>query len=177
MALKVSGFKHDGEDGPEVRVDNAGDTSTAEHFAPSGCDAPPLDGDFAALTDAPGAGGQQAVGYNDTKNQGKAKPGEVRHYARDANGAIVGWFWAKGDGTVVLENEQGVLELAPSGNVRASKDFKIEGKLEVSGEIKAGGAIEAGGEITWNAATVPTKASTHTHPTAMGPSGPPIPGS
>lgn len=176
MAVKVVEYR-EGDDGPEVKVDNGGDVFVAEHFAPPGCDAPPLPGDFAAVSDAPGAGGSQATGYNDTKNTGKAKPGEVRHYARDASGAIVGEWWVKGDGTFVFENAGGTFEISPDGKLKADvPEAEFTGDLKVEGNITAGASIEAGGEITWNAKAAPTKASTHTHPTAMGPSGPPIPG-
>lgn len=175
MALEVVEYL-EGEDGPQVKAKNGNDVIVVEHLAPPGCDAPPLPGDFVGTADGPGSGAQQAVGYHDPKNDGKAKPGENRQYARDANGAVIGWLWAKDDGTVVLENEQGKIELKPNGDSYASGNLKVEKDLEVGGNLTVKGEIKADLEVTAMAGGPGVKVSTHLHNSPFGPVSPPTPG-
>lgn len=134
-----------------------GETATVEHCSGSGEDAPPLPGDLVATGDAPGAGRLHSAGYIDPKNEGKAAPGERRTYARNPAGEVVAEIWAKGDGSIRIAS--------------------LVGKtVEIEGVIFQGGTIKAPGEITAMAETAPVKLSTHLHPTAMGPSGKPTPG-
>jgi hypothetical protein len=87
----------------EVQCNDAGSLLTAEHYASSGEDAPPLPGDSVALEDSAGAGRQQVSGYIDTKNPSAAAPGERRTYARDANTKEpVAEIWMKGDGSILI---------------------------------------------------------------------------
>lgn len=70
----------------------------------------------------------------------------------------------------------------PKITVTVKKDgaFKIEcesveidaGNVKISGELEVGKGVKAGGEVTANAETLPVNLSTHTHTTAVGPSGP-----
>jgi hypothetical protein len=55
-------------------------------------------------------------------------------------------------------------------------DLKLEGNLTVTGDITATGNVTATGEVTTKKLGAPVNLSTHKHPTAMGPSGPPLPG-
>lgn len=144
----------------EVKVDPGGDAiTTAEHFAPSGDDSPPLPGDFAALEDTEGAGREQCIGYHDPKNEGKAATGECRRYARDANGVPVCEWWLRANGDVEITS------------------IKAGGKVVINGvEIDQQGNVIAPGEVTAMGAAAPVKLSTHLHPTAMGPTSPPTPG-
>lgn len=147
----------DGE-GVEVTVEIAGSdvTDAAEHFANSGDDAPPLPGDFAALSDAPGKGSRRVGGYVDPKNQGKALGGEKRIYARTPDGILIAEIWIHGDGMIEIKGGR----------------YKIG-----SVEIDSDGNITTPGEITAKAGTPAMVTLTqHKHPTGTGPSGPAIPG-
>jgi len=158
------------EGAPVVNVvmdPGGGANVTAEHFADSGDDSPPLAGDFAALEPSAGTGTSRVTGYADTKNASKAKDGEKRLYSRKPDGTPAAEIWAKADGTVVIQGllGGGKLELGTDGT------FDINGvKITKSGEIKAPGEVSA------MTATAAVKLSTHLHPTGMGPSGPPTPG-
>lgn len=174
------------DDGIEVRVDEGGDRiGLAHHLAPPGIDAPPIAGvDYAGTAPAPGSGAEQVVGYHDPKNDSVAADGEFRAYGRDPSGKIVNEVWLKGDGSVLIKNDKGTIEVGPDAKTKAdipelevTGDLKVGGDVKVTGKIEAGGEIKADLEITWMSGSTPTKGSTHTHPSAMGPTGPPIPGS
>lgn len=161
--LGVERAQRDGKELVEVRVDAGDDDpSTAEHWGPPGDDSPPLPGhDFAHLVETSGSGAEAAVGYQDVTNDGEAEPGEKRLYARNAAGAVVATVWLKGDGAVVVTNLGGKsLEMAPNG------DVTIKGNLLVEGEVTAKSASP----------TTAVKLSTHLHPTGVGPSSAPTPG-
>jgi len=55
--------------------------------------------------------------------------------------------------------------------------IKIVGNVEVIGNVSASGNIEADGQVTAMKKTGPVNLSTHTHPTGVGPSEPPVVGS
>jgi len=153
----------DDGNGSDVKVEVAGEdfVDSAEHFANSGDDSPPLKGDFAALDDAPGKGSQRTTGYVDSKNAGKALPGEKRIYARDADGVVVAELWMN-----VTEKVIDVQGLAPGWKYRL-------GKLEIDED----GNLTTPGEITAKAGTPQLVTLTqHIHPTGTGPSGPATPG-
>jgi hypothetical protein len=146
----------------DVKVEvSQDDTMTAEHFAPVGFDAPPLPGDNALVHELAGAGEGAAVGYHDPKNPGKAAPGEVRTYARDASGAVVAEIWAKGSGDIEI------VALKAGGKIKLGK---VE--IDQDGNITTPGDLTVKDETPATAVTV----STHVHPTGVGPSGPPQPG-
>lgn len=155
----------------EVRCDTGGGvTVTADHFQAAGVDALPLPGDFVALEPGDGAGNQQATGYHDGKNQGKARPGEFRALGRDGNGKPTVELWMKNDGTLAITGlvNGGTAELSPSDGSWTFNGAKID----------AQGNFTSPGEITAKAGTpAAVKLSSHTHPTGTGPSGPPTPGS
>lgn len=150
-------------EGVEVTVDlGGGDLVTAEHYGDPGVDAPPLPGDEVVVEELDGAGAASATAYQDPKNPGVAIPGEHRTYARDAAGVIVAEIWAKADGWVAV------------------KTIKSGAKIDLNGvQIDEQGNMTVPGEITAMAAVPATavKLSTHIHPTGVGPSGPPQPGS
>jgi hypothetical protein len=154
---KVLVFVDEGDDGnPEM--------TTAEMLSEPGVDALPLPGDDVAIIKSEGAGNTIAQAFADLINEGKAEPGEHRTYARDPSGAIACEVWCKGDGIVAI------------------KSIKEGSKIDLNGVlIDQQGNITAPGEITAMVGTpdVPlpgTKTSKHTHPTGVGPSGPPMPG-
>lgn len=156
-------------EGADVTVDAGdGDPATVPHFADPGDDSQPLPGDDAALEDSGGSGGEQAVGYADTRNAGLAAPGEKRIYSRSAAGAVMAWVWLHADGSVIVENAAGgVIEMAAGG------DVTINGVV-----IAMDGSVTAPGEVTAMLTGPGTgvNLSTHPHPTAVGPTGTPTPG-
>jgi len=155
--LSTERVVEDGAYGVDVKFDpGGGANATAPHFADPGDDSLPLPGDFLALEDSVGAGAEQATGYADTRNAGKARPGEKRIYARDASGAVVVDLWLQRDGSIVISNGAG------------SFTMKKTGAVEINGVvIGVDGSISAKGEVTANASTpLPIKLSAHTHLTA-----------
>ena len=110
------------EDGHGVNItaDPGGTQVTAPHFADPGDDSLPLPGDYTALDESSGAGGEHATGYADVRNAGKALAGEKRIYARDAIGAVVGDLWLRRDGTIIGTNAGGTLTLSPAGVLSVS---------------------------------------------------------
>ena len=145
--------------GLDVQCDPTGGAIvTAPVFTPPGVDAVPLPGDFAALEDSAGAGAEQTTGFADVRAAGKAGAGEVRIYARRADGSMAIELWLKADGTLVIG----------SGG-----DVTINGVT-----ITASGEIRAPGEVTAMASTPATSVglSTHLHGSNTGPTTPPTAG-
>lgn len=82
------------------------------------------------------------------------------------------------DGLLLAHSAGGMMLLLTKDTIKAKcTSFDVEGDFSVSGKAAVGGALEAGEEITWNAKSLATKASTHTHNTGVGPSAPPTGGS
>jgi hypothetical protein len=158
----------DGAHVGEVKIDaGANEIATVEHFGNCGDDAPPLQGDVAALEDSVGAGGEQATGYLDIRNEGKAAQGEKRIYARDKDGNVVAEIWLKGSGSITIENGSGHVTIGDDGNV------DINGvKIDTDGNLVAKGEVTAKGETPGTAVSL----STHLHNSAMGPVSPPTAG-
>lgn len=129
----------------DVKLDPGGGANlTAEHFADAGDDSHPLPGDYVATVGIPRDGGQAAVGYADTINDPKAAAGEKRIYGRDAStGAAVNEVWLKADGSVMIANSNGAIEL------------KADGSVDINGAI-----ISVAGEVTSATGRV---LSTHVH--------------
>ena len=123
----------------EAKVDPGGGANvSAYHFAAPGDDSNPLPDDAACIVDIPGRGRFASVGYADPKNAGVAARGEKRIYARDSNGAIVGYFWLKNDGTIWCANLAGSFTMQPGGSV------VINGvTITPSGDIQTAGKVEA----------------------------------
>jgi hypothetical protein len=154
----------EGKQTPEVKVDRGGDDAiSAYHFAPAGDDSQPLPSDLAYLGEDTGTGNAQALGYQDPDSAPVAGAGEKRIYARSGPGVVACEIWLKADGTVLLKNAQGSLELTVDGTARLSNAL---GSLELAA---AGGAT-----VTTPLGTF--GATTHMHTSPFGPTGPPIPG-
>lgn len=154
---------------PEVQVAPSADgiPVTAEHYAPPGVDAPPLEGDTAAHIPGTGSGRLAVVGYMDTANEGVAAPGEFRVYSRSSAGEVMAYVWLQGDGTVDVR----------VGDDGASLTLKPSGDVVINGvTIDPSGNVSTPGDVTVMSSTAPVAVSTHLHPTAMGPSGSPTPG-
>jgi hypothetical protein len=152
-----------GKQAPEAKVDRGGgDAITAYHFASPGDDSQPLPGDVAYLAPDDGTGTAHILGYQDPETTPVAEAGEKRIYARSGPGTLACEVWLKADGSVVISNDVGSVTLGPGGTLRAENSL-------------------ASAELTTSGFTVQTLlgtfgATTHTHTTPWGPSGPPIPG-
>lgn len=136
-----------------------GDEETVELAQPPGVDSLPLPGDEPVLQESAGSGSQAAVGFIDPKNAGKAAEGEHRTYARSPDGTVVAEIWTRNSGDIEITC------------IKAGGKIKL-GKVEIDQD----GNITTPAEVTAKAQTTPVKLSTHMHPTAMGPSGAPTPG-
>jgi hypothetical protein len=165
---KIERVTEEGVPGVEITGDPAGGAlGSLEHYQPAGDDALPLPGDTYASADGGGTGGEQAVGYNDSKNAGKAAPGEKRIYGRSPSGEVVCEFWLKGDSSIRCSNANGYFEFGADGT------FKVNGF-----EVDKLGNAKSPLEITAMAASPATSVTTSKHmvPSPFGPLGPPIPG-
>jgi hypothetical protein len=169
---EVKSFEREGDDEPPfVKLDRGGgELARAAHYEPAGYDSQPLPSDTVALGEDAEEGNELVVGYHDSSGK-KAGVGEVRIYARDASGRAVTEIWCKADGSIAITSL-----LAPSGG---KIEVGADGSINLNGVIvDAQGNLSAPGEVSARAATPATAVnlSTHPHPTALGPSGPPTPG-
>jgi len=102
----------------DVKSDPGGGFNiTSTHFADPGDDSYPLENDLIMLSDVTGEGRQDVVGYMDPKNSPKALKGDKRIYGRDGNGNFVNEVWLKNDGSILISNGLGSIELDSSGTV------------------------------------------------------------
>lgn len=144
----------------EVQVDaGGGELLTLEQVDPCGDDSPPLPGDYVAISESTGSGAARTAGFADPKNPGKALGGEKRLYARDAGGTPVAELWLKGNGDIAITSIKGGSKITLNGV-----------------EIDQQGNITTPGDVTAKLGAAPVRLSTHQHPTGVGPSGPPTPG-
>lgn len=106
---------------PEVQVAPTSESIpvTAEHYAPPGVDAVPMEGDTAVTAPGTGSGRWVVMGYMDTANAGTAGPGEFRIYSRNGDGEIVASIWLKSSGDVVVN---GALTVDGDGNMVIGSD-------------------------------------------------------
>ncbi len=94
------------------------------------------------------------VGFNDPKlAQPVSAPGERVIYSRSAPGVLAGKIVLKVNGDIVIND-----------NITLKR---LTGAIEANGEVTAMNAVPA----------VAVSLSTHLHPTAVGPTSPPTPGS
>jgi hypothetical protein len=183
---------------PEVKCDAGdGDPSTAGHFSPPGTDAQPLAVDVAYLGEDLGRGNEQALGYQDPKNAGVAGPGEHRIYSRASDGTIKAAIWLKADGSIVVSNDAGSVELGADGGLsigagQATAELGADGSISLSsgaataelgadGSIdlsngKGGVAVDAAGKVKFTTPLGTFGADSHMHGSPFGPTTGPIPG-
>lgn len=84
-------------------------------------------------------------------------------------------LWAKaplaGEDALTIQYQKTTVRLKGD-----SVEIEASGGLTFEGDLKVKGKIEAEGEVTANAMSAPVNLSTHIHPTAVGPTSPPTPG-
>lgn len=134
--LSVLRVIRNGAPAVDVKTDPGGAALiNPEHTGSPGDDCPPLPGvDYLAGHGVQGTGRGVVSGYVDTKNAGIAEPGETRRVARDDDGVIVSTVRQYKDGKVLIENDNGSVELSgngqyyfrgPIGNIRVQIDGTI----------------------------------------------------
>lgn len=123
----------------------AGNNLSADIYGPSGDDSQPLPGDYVAMLRLPGQNRFVSVGVIDPMNTDQSLPGEKRLYSRDGDGVIVASLWLKNDGSVLLTNDNGSLELQSSGDIIANTVT-----IDTSGNITTSGTI-TGGQVQTSA--------------------------
>lgn len=163
----VTAFERETVDGalaPECKVDRGGgDLATASCFSPLGDDAPPLPGDVAYLGDDAGTGTAQIIAYQDPTTPAPAAPGEKRIYSRSGPGVVAAEIWLRADGSILVTNAGGTLELAATGAARLANAL---GSIEV----------DVAGKVTFTTPLGTFGADSHVHGSPFGPTSPPIPG-
>lgn len=161
----------DGAHVSDAVIDPGGGANlSAQHFSSPGDDARPLPGDYVATAPSPGTGNEHAVGYIDPANPGIAEAGEKRIYSRGDDGAVIAVVWLKNDGTIVIENDSGEIQLEPGGKI------VLNGvEIDASGNISTPGSIKADLEITAKALTPASQVTVSQHLHA-GIGSPPTPG-
>lgn len=130
----------------DVKVDRGGgDIRTPQHFGAPGDDAVPLPGDYVAAVAQTGSGRDSVVGYIDPKNEQKSEPGDRRIYARNSDGDSVVECWLKNDGTAILSNDAGSIELLANGNINLnSVIIKPDGAVIIPDSLTLAGKEIAG---------------------------------
>ena len=114
---------------------------TAETFAPSGDDSPPLENDRIVLVQVDGTGNFVAVGVL-SKSQG-AKPGEKILYSRGADGEVKAAIKLLNDGKIEMVSPVDFELTGKNIKISAEKKLELEGaeslklssqKMELTGE-------------------------------------------
>lgn len=146
---KVSDVKVDSGGGPNV---------TAEHFSSPGDDSQPLTSDYVITVPTQKSGGMAAVGYLDPKSDQKANAGDKRIYSRNATGVAMVELWLKNDGSAVLTNALGSIQLLANGSIDLNGVV-----IDPSGSISTSGTMAAAG-VTDTATNVTLNSHTHTQP-------------
>lgn len=134
---------------------------TADFYAASGDDAPPLEKDRIALIGVDGTGNFAAVGVL-MVSQG-AEPGERILYSRNSDGDVKAVLKLLGDGTIeavapgdIKVSTDGDLKLEVSGSqedkITGDRKFDVTGKLE----LKATQTKLTGGQLECNGTATPS---------------------
>ncbi len=137
---QVSDVKSDPGGGPNI---------TAEHFAPPGDDAHPLDTDYSYAGPTPQRGRFASLGYVDPINAAQAAAGEKRIYSRDpADGMAVAAVWLKATGEIISGNAAADVTISPDGSILGRND-NGSFELQAGGDFVVNGVtIAANGDVT-----------------------------
>lgn len=123
--LDIEPNVEDGDTTPDVKVDFGAEPITCPLLS-SGIDAQPMVGDYVATTSHRGDVERTVVAFGDPSTPRKAASGEWRVYGRDASGAVVNEFWLKVDGSVVVNNDNGSIELGADGTVSVNGNLTVD---------------------------------------------------
>lgn len=108
---------------------------------------------------------------------------ETKRYLEFPDGSTFEYDWKAHKlnaaiGDTVIEATENAVQVSGASKVKVTvPDIEFVGNLKVDGDITTTGGVEADGEVTAKKKTAPVNLSTHIHPTAVGPSSPPTPGS
>lgn len=175
---EVQTFERVQEDGAEVallKVDTGGDTVTVYHNGDAGDDSQPLKGDTVVLDESE----ENVVSYSDHRNAGLSGPGEKRIYARRSDGTAVAQIHLHSDGSVMVSNDNGSVELAANGNVTILPNAELRVGANAQSAVALAQATDDRISALENALAqfINTVFNPHIHPDALGTTGPtPAPG-
>ncbi len=106
------------ENYPDIVNDTGGAYNiTSKSFQMAGDDCVPLPEDLVVSVPTEKKGNLAGVGFIDPKNPGVSSPGETRRYARSSDGSIVSQVYQQNDGTLLLENDEGLIRIDPDGTI------------------------------------------------------------
>lgn len=121
---------------------------TVDHFTSAGDDSIPMSSDYCALIARRDEGRFSSVGYIDPKNQQKSNIGDKRIYARDSNGDEIIELWLKNDGSAILSNGIGSIQLLANGTVNINGvTIDTSGNISTPASINTPSAIVNGKEL------------------------------
>ena len=109
-----------------------------------GDDSNPLPLDYGVLTptNKDGGGSGLVTGFLDIISDKKAEPGEKRIYARDSTGQPVAEIYLKKDGSLLISNGSGNVDLLANGNINLNGVV-----IDTSGNISNATSITSVGTI------------------------------
>lgn len=154
----------------DVKVNLAGrDFAIGQHYGPVGDDSPPLPNDYVAVVPHSRAGSVSCVAYGSTDLAKVSEPGEIRRVARDSTGAAVSEIHQRGDGTILITNYSGVIEMQPSGDViingvviDTASNITTSAHISTA-TLDASAAITAGSVAAPTVTAGPVSLGTHVH--------------
>ena len=122
--------------------------TTVDHFSSPGDDSQPLPDDYCALVVQTGEGRMSGVGYIDPNNLQKSNAGDKRIYARHSNGDEIIELWLKNDGSAILSNGTGSIQLLANGTVNINGvTIDTSGNIVSPTSVSAPSAIINGKEL------------------------------
>lgn len=149
----------------------AGTGTSSVLYNPPGDDSRPLPGDFSGDVEATATGEYISLGVVDSKSAPVATDGEVRRYARNADGATVCQIHLKNSGDVVITNDNGTVTLQADGTLNAN-GATIDTDGNVSDTV---GSLDALRQEFNNFVDITYAAHAHLAPPGGGNTGPPLP--
>jgi hypothetical protein len=117
----------DGDKQIEIQAELAKDDPvTAPYFGPAGVVSKPVKGDLVVLVRLAGKGEFAAVGFSDPVNAQSVALGEVKIIGRDSDGNPVSSITISGDGRILMENDNGQMELKADGQVSINNHLTVD---------------------------------------------------
>jgi len=112
----------------DITVDPGGGANiTEEQFQPTGTDSQPLPGDYVIGVSVKSTGRKTAIAFLDPANAPQSGPGEHRTYSRDSSGTPVTEIWLKNDGSIMINNDNGFINITAAGiiELNGNADFGV----------------------------------------------------